>query len=146
MKSLTMEAPFGADLKSRKLMENTVSDGIVQEITKYHSIDWKFNNPSASHAGCESRLWWEAQGPSKQSLEMLMKKSVTQPSVAHVSSDSHDLLPLTLSHFLVRKMRGSFTPWNPSRRSLQPQESVELHTASTEVILETMKKGVSAQG
>lgn len=46
MKSLTMEAPFGADLKSRKL----------QEITKYHSIDWKFNPPSASHAGCESRL------------------------------------------------------------------------------------------
>lgn len=100
---------LGADLKSRTLMENPVSDRIVQEITKYHSIDWKFNPPSASHAGCDSRLWWEAQGPSKQSLEMLMKKSVTQPSVAHVSSDSHDLLPLTPSHFLVREMRGSFT-------------------------------------
>ena len=101
---------LGADLKSRKLMENPVSDGIVQEITKYHSIDWKFKPPSPSYAGCESRLGWEAQGPSKQSLEMLMKKSVTQPSMAHVSSDSHELLPLTPSHFLVREMRGSFTP------------------------------------
>lgn len=62
---------LGEDRKLRKLMENPVSDRIVQEITKYHSIDWKFNPPSASHAGCASRLWWEAQGPSKQSLEML---------------------------------------------------------------------------
>ena len=128
----------GAERELRKLVEALDADRIMQETSKYHPIDWKFNPPCAPHfGGVFEALIKSAKKAIKAILgdadvtdeELHTAICGAEPllnsrPITYVSSDPNDLSPLTPSHFLVGEIGGPFAPevldheqtYNPRKR------------------------------
>ncbi|XP_078355671.1 uncharacterized protein LOC144640376 [Oculina patagonica] len=128
----------GAERELRELVESLDPDRITQETATYHPIDWKFNPPSAPHFGGVFEAMIKS---AKKAIKAILgdadvtdeelhsaicgaERLLNSRPLTYVSSDPHDLSPLTPSHFLVGQLGGSFAPealdheqaYNPKKR------------------------------
>ena len=128
----------GAERELRELVESLDPDRIAQETTTYQPIDWKFNPPSAPHFGGVFEAMIKS---AKKAIKAILGDAYVTDEELHsaicgagrllnsrpltyVSSDPHDLSPLTPSHFLVGELGRSFAPealdheqaYNPKKR------------------------------
>ena len=132
----------GAECELWELVEAHDTDRIMQETSKYHPIDWKFNPPSAPHLGgvfepliksvkkAIKAVLGDRDGTDKK-LHLAIcavERLLNSWPITYVSSDPDDLSPLTPSCF--REIGGLFPPedidhdqaYNPRKRLHRVQQ------------------------
>ena len=95
------------------------ADRIMQETSKYHPTDWKFNPPCAPHFGGVFEALIKS---AKKAIKVILgdaelhtaiygaERLLNSRPITYVSSDPNYLSPLTPSHFLVGEIGGPFAP------------------------------------